>query len=62
MHSTGLDAAQLATSYPKTTRADKLWQRGITGAGIGVGVIDTGIAGDQPDFKDAAGAPASSPT
>ena len=55
MHSTGLDASQLATSYPKTTRADKLWQRGITGAGIGVGVIDTGIAGDQPDFKDAAG-------
>lgn len=55
VHSTGLDANQLATSYPKTTRADKLWQRGITGAGIGVGVIDTGIAGDQPDFKDAAG-------
>ena len=55
VHSTGLDASQLATSYPKTTRADKLWQRGITGAGIGVGVIDTGIAGDQPDFKDAAG-------
>ena len=55
VHSTGLDANQLATSYPKTTRADKLWQRGITGAGIGVGVIDTGVAGDQPDFKDAAG-------
>lgn len=55
VRSTGLDANQLATSYPKTTRADKLWQRGITGAGIGVGVIDTGIAGDQPDFKDAAG-------
>lgn len=55
VHSTGLDAAQLATSYPKTTRADKLWQRGITGAGVGVGVIDTGIAGDQPDFKDAGG-------
>ena len=55
VHSTGLDATKLATTYPKTTRADKLWQRGITGAGIGVGVIDTGIAGDQPDFKDAAG-------
>ncbi|MDA0180395.1 S8 family serine peptidase [Solirubrobacter phytolaccae] len=55
VHSTGLDANRIATSYPKTTRADKLWQRGITGAGIGVGVIDTGIAGDQPDFKDAAG-------
>ncbi|MBE2319469.1 S8 family peptidase [Solirubrobacter sp. CPCC 204708] len=55
VRSTGLNANQLATSYPKTTRADKLWARGITGAGIGVGVIDTGIAGDQPDFKDAAG-------
>ena len=55
VHSTGLDANQLATCYPKTTRADKLWQRGITGRGVGVAVIDTGIAGDMPDFKDAAG-------
>lgn len=55
VHSTGLDASKLATSYPKTTKADKVWARGFTGAGIGVGVIDTGIAGDQPDFKDAAG-------
>ena len=62
VHSTGLDASQLATSYPKTTRADKLWQRGITGRGVGVAVIDTGVAGDLPDFKGAAGARASSPT
>ena len=55
VHSTGLTADQLATSYPKTTRADKLWQRGITGRGVGVAVIDTGIAGDLPDFQDAAG-------
>ncbi|HET6550699.1 MAG TPA: S8 family peptidase [Solirubrobacter sp.] len=55
VHSTGLTADQLATSYPKTTRADKLWQRGITGRGVGVAVLDTGIAGDMPDFKDAAG-------
>ena len=52
VHSTGLTADQLATSYPKTTRADKLWQRGITGRGVGVAVIDTGIAGEMPDFKD----------
>src|SRR3954454_22621067 len=45
VHSTGLDPAKLGTAYPKTTRADKLWQRGITGKGVGVAVIDTGIAG-----------------
>jgi serine protease AprX len=56
VHSTGLTADQLATSYPKTTRADKLWQRGITGRGVGVAVIDTGISGDMPDFRDTSGA------
>jgi serine protease AprX len=49
VHSTGLDASKLATAYPRTTRADKLWQRGITGRGVGVAVIDTGIAA-APDF------------
>jgi serine protease AprX len=57
VHSTGLaTSGQLATTYPKTTKADKLWQRGITGAGIGVAVLDTGVAGDAPDFKGADGA------
>ncbi len=51
VHSTGLDASKLATSYPKTTRADKLWQRGITGRGVGVAVLDTGVAGDLSDFN-----------
>jgi serine protease AprX len=55
VHSTGLSSALLATTYPKTTKADKLWQRGITGAGIGVAVLDTGVAGDAPDFKAADG-------
>jgi serine protease AprX len=55
VHSTGLDASRLATSYPKTVKADKLWQRGITGKGVGVAVIDTGVAGDQADFKNADG-------
>jgi serine protease AprX len=55
VHSTGLAPGQLATTYPKTTKADKLWQRGITGAGIGVAVLDTGVAGDTPDFKAADG-------
>src|SRR3954452_9305275 len=56
VHSTGLaSAGQLATTYPKTTKADKLWQRGITGAGIGVAVLDTGVAGNAVDFKGADG-------
>jgi serine protease AprX len=56
VHSTGLTDAQLATSYPRTTRADKLWRRGITGRGVGVAVLDTGVAGDLVDFKGADGA------
>src|SRR3954451_794820 len=35
VHSTGL-GDQLASAYPKTTRAEKLWARGITGRGVGV--------------------------
>jgi serine protease AprX len=31
--------------------ADRAWFR-ATGAGVGVAVIDTGIAGDLPDFRD----------
>jgi serine protease AprX len=33
------------------TGADEAWQR-TTGKGVGVAVIDTGIAGDLPDFRD----------
>jgi serine protease AprX len=55
VHSTSIDSDALATSYPKTIRADKLWRRGITGRGVGVAVIDTGIAGDTADFKAADG-------
>src|SRR3954452_3073192 len=51
VHSTSLDAEKLGTSFPKTVRADKLWQRGITGRGVGVAVLDTGIAGNMPDFQ-----------
>ncbi|MEA2244057.1 MAG: hypothetical protein QOD24_3613, partial [Solirubrobacteraceae bacterium] len=45
----------LATTYPKTVGADKLWAAGITGKGVGVAVIDSGISGDMPDFKNADG-------
>src|SRR3954452_7296178 len=50
VHTTAVDPAELATSYPKTTRADRLWKRGITGRGVGVAVLDTGVAGGMPDF------------
>jgi serine protease AprX len=52
----GVNAGQLSTTFPKTIRADKLWRLGITGKGVGVAVIDTGIAGDAADFKGADGA------
>ena len=51
----GVNSGKLNTNYPKTIGADKLWQRGITGTGIGVAVIDSGIAGDLVDFKGSDG-------
>ena len=55
VRSTGVDGGSLATNYPKTVGADKLWAAGITGKGVGVAVIDSGISGDMPDFKNADG-------
>jgi serine protease AprX len=55
VHSTGVDAGSLATNYPKTIGADKLWAAGITGKDVGVAVIDSGIGGDMPDFENADG-------
>jgi serine protease AprX len=33
-----------STDYPDVTGADMVWQQGVTGQGIGVAVLDTGIA------------------
>jgi serine protease AprX len=52
---TSVGAGSLATNYPKTVGADKLWAAGITGRGVGVAVIDSGINGDMPDFENADG-------
>jgi len=38
-----VDASQLKTIYPKTIGATDVWGQGITGNGIGVAVIDTGV-------------------
>jgi serine protease AprX len=46
-----IDSSALATSYNQSLRSDKVWDDPATGKGIGVAVIDTGIAGDLPDFK-----------
>jgi serine protease AprX len=50
--STGMvpDNNNLKTSYGESVRAHKAWAAGYTGKGIGVAVIDTGIAGDLIDF------------
>ena len=55
VRSTGVDGASLATNYPRTVGADKLWAAGITGKGVGVAVVDSGIDGAIPDFEDADG-------
>lgn len=39
----------LATLYPLLDGAHRAWQRGLTGAGIGIAVIDSGAA-PAPDF------------
>jgi serine protease AprX len=44
------DPRQLGTAFDQSVRATGLWNRS-TGKGVGVAVLDTGIAGDRPDFR-----------
>ncbi len=46
----GIDTALIKTSYPDSVQAPKGWSA-ATGKGVGVAVIDTGIAGTLPDFR-----------
>jgi serine protease AprX len=46
-----IDSSLLQTSYPDSVRAPKAWSN-ATGEGVGVAVIDTGIAGTLPDFRE----------
>src|SRR4051812_39477124 len=43
------------TTFAQTVGATTLHAAGITGKGVGVAVIDSGIAGDHADFKNADG-------
>jgi serine protease AprX len=44
-------ADDLATAYNGAIYTQKAWDGKYTGKGVGVAVIDTGIAGDLPDFQ-----------
>ena len=52
--STGLKPSELATSFNQSVRSSKVWNH-ATGKGIGVAVIDTGVAGGLADFRNADG-------
>jgi serine protease AprX len=45
----------LQTTYDQALDLPALWKSGVSGAGVGVAVVDTGIAGDLPDFQSTSG-------
>lgn len=51
---TSWDAQELETAYVHSTKAQRAWADSMTpatGSGVGVAVIDTGVATDLPDFR-----------
>lgn len=48
-------SSELRSAYNESIGAVNAWTRGFTGDGVGVAVIDTGIAGRLADFGDGAG-------
>jgi serine protease AprX len=48
-HAGSVSGADLATAYPRAITADAVWSLGSTGQGVGVAVLDSGIARDA-DF------------
>lgn len=53
--SAGVPSNLLQTTYDQTLGVTPLWRFGVTGTGVGVAVIDTGIDGALPDFASADG-------
>ncbi len=51
---TGLvpDPALLGAAFTRSVRAPYAWANGLTGKGVGIAVIDTGIAGDLASFRN----------
>ena len=50
----GVSLSRLQTAYPASVDAPQVWNNPIadvSGRGVGVAVIDTGIAGGMPDFR-----------
>jgi serine protease AprX len=50
-----ISTSALQTTFNQTLGIAPFWRFGVTGAGVGVAVIDTGIAGDLADFSSADG-------
>ena len=50
-----VSGSRLATPYGQTLGLQPLWNLGVTGTGVGVAVIDTGIDGALPDFASSDG-------
>jgi serine protease AprX len=47
-----VDSSKLATVYEQTLNATAVWDDGITGQGVGIAIIDTGVDDARADFKD----------
>lgn len=48
-HDAPISSSKLATSYPGSVDADRVWSTGLTGQGVTVAVLDSGITAD-PDL------------
>jgi serine protease AprX len=46
-----IDSSNLQTTYNQSVQSLQAWGDGATGKGVGVAVIDTGIAGNLADFQ-----------
>jgi serine protease AprX len=44
-------SGDIRSVYPKVVKADDAWQRGVTGSGVTVAVVDTGVAANLPDLS-----------